>query len=56
MLGKRGVIVQRHYVREGLTKTAIAEALGINLRTVHRYLSNGKDGRKYSPGLRDRPS
>ena len=40
MLSKEELIVLRHYVKEGLTKTAIAKTLGINRRTVHRYPSN----------------
>ena len=43
MLSKEEFIVLRHYVKEGMTKTAIAKTLGINRRTVHRYLSNGKE-------------
>ena len=49
MLSKEELIVLRHYVKEGLTKTAIAKTLGINRRTVHRYLSNGKDEPDYGP-------
>ena len=49
MLSKEELIC--HYAKEGLTKTAIAKTLGINRRTVHRNLSNGKD----EPGYRPRP-
>ena len=49
MLSKEELIVLRHYVKEGLTKTAIAKTLGINRRTVHRYLSNGKEEPEYGP-------
>ena len=49
MLSKEELIVLRHYVKEGLTKTAIAKTLGINRRTVHRNLSNGKDEPGYGP-------
>ena len=49
MLSKEELIVLRHYVKEGLTKTAIAKTLGINRRTVHRHLSNGKEEPEYGP-------
>ena len=49
MLSKEELIVLRHYVKEGLTKTAIAKTLGINRRTVHRYLSSGKEEPDYGP-------
>ena len=34
MLSKEELSVLRHYVKEGLTKTAIAKTLGINGRTA----------------------
>ena len=34
MLSKEELSVLRHYVKEGLTKTAIAKTLGINRRTA----------------------
>jgi transposase len=49
MLSKEEFIVLRHYVKEGLTKTAIAKTLGINRRTVHRHLSDGKEEPEYGP-------
>ncbi|MDP6496212.1 MAG: helix-turn-helix domain-containing protein [Dehalococcoidia bacterium] len=49
MLCKEEVIVLRHYLKEGLPKTAIAEKLGINRRTVHRYSCNGKEDPRYGP-------
>ncbi len=55
MLSKEEVIVLHHYAREGLSKTAIAEKLGINRRTVHRYLGQGEEEPKYGPRPR-RPS
>ena len=55
MLSKEELIVLRHYAKGGQTKTAIAKNLGINRRTVHRNLSNGKDEPEYGPRPR-RPS
>ncbi len=49
MLSREELIVLRHYVKEGLPKTVIAEKLGINRRTVHRYLANGKQEPQYGP-------
>ena len=49
MLNKEEHIVLRHYIKEGLTKTAVAKTLGINRRTVHRNISNGKDEPGYGP-------
>lgn len=49
MLSKEAVIVLRHYLQEGLTKTAIARKLGITRRTVQRYVKNGKDEPRYGP-------
>lgn len=51
MLSKEESIVMNHYLKEGLSKTAIAKKLGIDRRTVHRYVKEGKD----SPGYRPRP-
>ena len=49
MLSREELIVRRHYVKEGLTKAAIAKTLGINRRNVHRYKSNGEDEQVYGP-------
>jgi len=49
MLSKEDHIVLNHYLKEGLSKTAIAEKLGINRRTVHRYLRSGKAEPRYGP-------
>ena len=37
MLSKEVSAMLSHYLKEGLSKTAIARKLGINRRTVHRY-------------------
>lgn len=49
MLSKEEFILLQHYLKEGLSKTAIASKLGINRRTVHRYLKSGKTESRYSP-------
>lgn len=49
MLSKEAVLVLRHYVQEGLSKTAIARKLGMDRRTVHRYLASGDLEPKYGP-------
>jgi transposase len=49
MLSKEEFIIMQHYLEEGLSKTAIARKLGINRRTVHRYLKSSKTGPGYQP-------
>jgi transposase len=49
MLSKEVIAVLSHYLKEGLSKTAIARKLGINRRTVHRYLKEGKTKPEYTP-------
>ena len=49
MISKEDFIVLNHYLKEGLSKTAIAEKLGINRRTVHRYLRSDKTEPRYGP-------
>jgi len=51
MLSKEESAVMKHYLKEGLSKTAIAKKLGISRRTVHRYVREGKG----SPEYRRRP-
>jgi transposase len=41
--------VVSHYLKEGLSKTAIAKKLGINRRTIHRYIKEGKTKPEYKP-------
>ncbi len=52
MLSKEEYIIMQHYLEEGLSKTAIAQKLGVNRRTIHRYLKSGKSG----PGYKPRPT
>jgi transposase len=49
MLSKEDFIVLHHFLKEGLSKSAIADKLGINRRTVYRYLENGKTEPRYGP-------
>ncbi len=49
MLSKEELIVFNHYLQEGLSKSAIARKLGINRRTIHRYLKGGKTEPRYGP-------
>ncbi len=49
MLSKEEVIVLRHYLQQGLSKTAIAKRLGMSRRTVQRYAASGEEEPKYGP-------
>jgi hypothetical protein len=51
MLSKEEFILLHHYLEEGLSKTAVANKLGINRRTVHRYFKSEKT----APGYQSRP-
>jgi transposase len=49
MLSKEEFILLQHYLNEGIPKTAIANKLGINRRTIYRYLRSGKTEPRYGP-------
>ena len=49
MLSKEGLVVLRHYLEQGLTKTALARKLGISRRTVLRYEKSGRKVPRYGP-------
>jgi len=51
MLSKEEFIVFHHYLKEGLSKSAIARKLGINRRTIHRYIKSGKTKPEYRTRL-----
>ena len=55
MLSKEGLILLRHYIQEGLSKSAVSRKLGISRRTVHRYLMAGDHEPSYGPRSK-RPS
>ena len=42
MIGWRKRVLLRHYLEQGMTKTAVAEKLGVGRRTVHRWVQNGE--------------
>ena len=50
MISKEDYIVLKHYLREGLPKTAIAQRLGISRKTVQRHAA-GDRNRTYGPRL-----
>lgn len=50
MISKEDYIVLRHYLREGLPRTAVAERLGISRKTVQRHATGGGNG-SYGPRL-----
>ena len=41
MIGWEKRVLLRHYLAQGLTKAVIAERLGINRRTINRWISKG---------------
>jgi transposase len=51
MLSKEVSAVLSHYLKEGMSKTAVARKLGINRRTVHRHISEGKTQPTYKARL-----
>ncbi|MCK9525789.1 MAG: IS21 family transposase [Limnochordia bacterium] len=51
MLSKEVFIMLQHYIKEGLPKSAIARKLGVNRRTIQRYIKSGKT----EPVYRSRP-
>jgi transposase len=44
-----------HYLEQGLSKRAIAERLGIDRRTIHRWITTGQLTRDVDTGLLPRP-
>jgi len=49
MLSKEEFIVLRHYLGEGISKTAIARKLGISRMTVYRHANSDKAEPRYGP-------
>jgi len=49
MIGWKRRVFLRHYLRQGMTKTAVAEMLGVGRRTVHRWIHTGQLDRDLSP-------
>lgn len=52
MIGWESRVLLRHYLAEGLTKTAVAERLGINRRTVSRWIRSGEFDRDLDEPVR----
>ena len=48
MIGLERRVLLRHYLEQGLSKTAIAELLGINRRTIARWIAAGELDRDLS--------
>lgn len=44
-----------HYLEQGLSKAAIARRLGIDRRTIHRWITEGQLGRDVETGLLKQP-
>lgn len=42
MISKEEFIMLQHYLKEGLSKSAIARKLGVSRRTIQRYIKSGK--------------
>ena len=55
MIGWESHVLLRHYLAEGLTKTAVAERLGISRRTVSRWIGNGELDRDLDEPVRYKP-
>ena len=41
MFGSEKRVLARHYLDQGLSQTAVAEMLGINRRTLQRWVEQG---------------
>ena len=42
MIGRETRVLLRHYLEQGMSKAAIARQLGVNRRTVHRWIAAGQ--------------
>lgn len=49
MLSKEEFYVLKHYLGEGMSKTAIAKKLGVSRMTIYRHAAGDKDEPVYSP-------
>ena len=54
MIGWESHVLLRHYLEEGLSRTAIAERLGMSRRTVSRWIGNGELDRDLDEPVRYR--
>jgi transposase len=55
VIGWESHVLLRHYLAEGLTKTAVAERLGISRRTVSRWIRSGELDRDLDEPVRYKP-
>lgn len=55
MIGVETHVLLRHYLEQGLSKTAIAERLGINRRTIARWIQAGELDRDLDQEVQYRP-
>lgn len=55
MFGRERRVLLKDYLDQGLSKTAIAERLGISRRTVHHWLATGQLARDLDAEVRYRP-
>jgi transposase len=55
VIGWESHVLLRHYLAEGLTKTAVAERLGISRRTVGRWIRSGELDRDLDEPVRYKP-
>jgi transposase len=49
MIGWKKRVFLRHYLEQGMTKTAVAEKFGVSRRTVHHWIQTGQLERDLSP-------
>ena len=62
MIGRETRVLLRHYLEQGMSKAAIARQVGINPRTVYRWIAAGQLDRELDDGAvrygprRSRPS
>ena len=42
MIGRETRVLLRHYLEQGMSKAAVARLVGVNRRTVHRWIASGQ--------------
>ena len=50
MIGRETRVLLRHYLEQGMSKAAIARQVGINPRTVYRWIAAGQLDREMDDG------
>ena len=56
MIKRETRVLLVHYLEQGLSKSAIAERLGIDRRTIHRWIAAGQLARDAGTGLLPEPA